>query len=420
MVEPGVHARRTLPALTQDVRLEHLGADGAAVRTEDLDRSSIFTGPEVAGLRLTATLTPDQDGDWTLGLTATGPGRLWVDDALVVDDPAPQPGGTLLGQGSREARGTVALRAGAPVTIRAEARQAPGLPLAGLGVGALAPQPPDLLERAVAAAAAADAAVVVVGTGEQWESEGADREAFALPGEQDELVRRVAAVQPRTVVVVAAGSAVDLGWADGVPAVLQPWFAGQEGGHALADVLFGDAEPGGRLPVTVPAALEDGGAFPDVPGRDGVVRYSEGVLVGHRWLDARGTRRGSRSVTASATRRSRSAPSRWRATPRPTTSCSPRPSRTGGARGQGRRPGLPRAARRRDHPPPADAGRLRRRGGAGRAGRPRCACRSPARAFEVWHPDEATWLLPAGPYRLHVGWSSRDLPVALGVEVLGG
>ena len=169
------------------MRLERLGADGAAVRTEDLDRSSLFTRPEVAGLRLTATLTPDQDGDWTLGLTATGPGRLWVDDVLVVDDPAPQPGGTLLGQGSREARGTVALRAGAPVTVRAEARQAPGLPLAGLGVGALAPQPPDLLERAVAAAAAADAAVVVVGTGEQWESEGADREAFALPGEQDEL-----------------------------------------------------------------------------------------------------------------------------------------------------------------------------------------------------------------------------------------
>ena len=154
------------------------------------------------------------------------------------------------------------------MTIRAEARQAPGLPLAGLGVGALAPQPPDLLERAVAAAAAADAAVVVVGTGEQWESEGADREAFALPGEQDELAApggRGAARGP--VVVVAAGSAVDLGWADGVPAVLQPWFAGQEGGHALADVLFGDAEPGGRLPVTVPAALEDGGAFPHVPVR---------------------------------------------------------------------------------------------------------------------------------------------------------
>ena len=91
VVEPGVHARRTLPALTQDVRLEHLGADGAAVRTEDLDRSSIFTGPEVAGLRLTAMLTPDQDGDWTLGLTATGPGRLWVDDALVVDYPPRSP-----------------------------------------------------------------------------------------------------------------------------------------------------------------------------------------------------------------------------------------------------------------------------------------------------------------------------------------
>ena len=420
VVEPGVHAHRTLPALTQDVRLEHLGADGAAVRTEDLDRSSIFTGPEVAGLRLTATLTPDQDGDWTLGLTATGPGRLWVDDALVVDDPAPQPGGTLLGQGSREARGTVALRAGAPVTVRAEARQAPGLPLAGLGVGALAPQPPDLLERAVAAAAAADAAVVVVGTGEQWESEGADREAFALPGEQDELVRRVAAVQPRTVVVVAAGSAVDLGWADGVPAVLQPWFAGQEGGHALADVLFGDAEPGGRLPVTVPAALEDGGAFPDVPGRDGVVRYSEGVLVGHRWLDARGTPprfafgHGLGYTTfalgAVAVEGDAAADDLLLA-----ATVENRGARAGKAVVQAY---LEPPAGAITRPPRILAAFAAAEVPAGGT----ATLRLPVarRAFEVWHPDEATWLLPAGPYRLHVGWSSRDLPVALGVEVLGG
>ena len=110
------------------------------------------------------------------------------------------------------------------------------------------------LARAVAAAAGADVAVVVVGTTEEVESEGFDRESLALPGRQDELVRRVAAANPRTVVVVNAGAPVLLPWADEVAAVLLAWFPGQEFGHALADVLLGDAEPGGRLPTTWPAA----------------------------------------------------------------------------------------------------------------------------------------------------------------------
>ena len=101
--------------------------------------------------------------------------------------------------------------------------------------------------------ASADVAVVVVGTTEEVESEGFDRDSLALPGRQDELVRRVADANPRTVVVVNAGAPVLLPWADEVAAVLLAWFPGQEFGNALADVLLGDAEPGGRLPTTWPA-----------------------------------------------------------------------------------------------------------------------------------------------------------------------
>jgi len=94
-------------------------------------------------------------------------------------------------------------------------------------------------------------AIVVVGNDELWESEGRDRKTITLPGRQDELVERVAAVNGKTVVVVNAGCPMDLPWAEKVAAVIYAWLPGQEFGHALADVLLGTAEPGGRLPVTL-------------------------------------------------------------------------------------------------------------------------------------------------------------------------
>jgi beta-glucosidase len=131
----------------------------------------------------------------------------------------------------------------------------------------------------VALAAESDVAVVVVGTNEEVECEGVDRDSLALPGRQDELVARVAAVNPRTVVVVNAGAPVLLPWADSVPALLLAWFPGQEFGHALADVLLGRREPGGRLPTTWPAS-EDG--LPSTRPEAGVLAYAEGLAVGHR------------------------------------------------------------------------------------------------------------------------------------------
>ena len=108
-----------------------------------------------------------------------------------------------------------------------------------LGYGAPVGTAEELLAEAEAIARASDVAVVVVGTTEEVESEGFDRTTLALPGRQDELVRRVVAANPRTVVVVNAGSPVELPWAGDVAAVLLAWFPGQEAGHALADVLLG-------------------------------------------------------------------------------------------------------------------------------------------------------------------------------------
>jgi len=141
------------------------------------------------------------------------------------------------------------------------------------------------IERAVSIARAADVAVVVVGTTEEVESEGFDRASLALPGRQDELVRRVAEANPKTVVVVNAGAPVLLPWADEVAAVLLAWFPGQEFGNALADVLLGLAEPGGRLPTSWPSS-EDG--LPSTQPAGGTLTYDEGLWIGYRGYDRDG------------------------------------------------------------------------------------------------------------------------------------
>ncbi len=138
----------------------------------------------------------------------------------------------------------------------------------------------DLIAEAVEAARAADTAVVVVATTERVESEGFDRKDLRLPGRQDELVRAVAAANPNTVVVVNSGSPVELPWRDEVAAVLLTWFPGQEGGAALADVLTGAHEPGGRLPTTW-GTLTDAPVTQVTPA-DGELPYTEDVFIGYR------------------------------------------------------------------------------------------------------------------------------------------
>jgi beta-glucosidase len=151
-------------------------------------------------------------------------------------------------------------------------------------------QPPhgtddEEIERSAALARDADVAIVVVGTTAEVESEGFDRSSLSLPGRQDELVRRVAEVNPATVVVVNAGAPVLMPWAEEVTAVLLVWFPGQEFGNALADVLLGRAEPGGRLPTTWPQSER---GLPSVRPRDGELAYDEGLFIGYRAYDRDG------------------------------------------------------------------------------------------------------------------------------------
>ena len=106
-----------------------------------------------------------------------------------------------------------------------------------------------------------------------------------LPGEQNELIARVAAANPNTVVVLNAGSPLHMPWVNDVKSVLQMWYLGQESGNAIADILFGEADPGGRLPTSFPKRIEDNPAHINFPGENGMVRYGEGLFVGYRYYD---------------------------------------------------------------------------------------------------------------------------------------
>jgi beta-glucosidase len=141
-------------------------------------------------------------------------------------------------------------------------------------------------------AAKADVVIVAVGFDPETESEGADR-TFSLPPGQNELVREMAAANRNTLVIVTAGGAVDMEpWLDRVPTVLQAWYPGQEGGTALAEVVFGNVNPSGRLPVTFERRWEDNPAhdsYYSEPGTKRVV-YREGVFLGYRGFDQKGTK----------------------------------------------------------------------------------------------------------------------------------
>jgi beta-glucosidase len=242
-------------------------------------------------LRGRGTFVPAESGVWRLAGGGLHKLKLWIDgDPEAGDEPTTDnslPGAINAGLANHAAITERTLEAGQPVALAFEYEVLPSQPLAlyTLGAGLVGDEAGGEAGLAAAETAArdADVVVVVVGSNDEWESEGADRADLVLPGEQDELVRRVAAANPRTVVVHNSGSPMTMPWADDVAAILQAWYPGQEGGNAVADVLVGDVDPSGRMPTTWPKRIEDTPAFPWYPGTDGQAKYGEGLLLGHRW-----------------------------------------------------------------------------------------------------------------------------------------
>jgi beta-glucosidase len=222
--------------------------------------------------------TPKESGIHKLALFAMGSSKLYFDGKLFIDHSKTEDIG-------REMIQEVQLEAEKRYPIRIEYVWEGHQQYRGVRLGHLPPQSKDLMGDAIKLAKKADVVIVIGSLNAEWESEGYDRVDMKLPGAQNELISKIAKANKNTVVVVNTGSAVEMPWADEVSTIVQLWFNGQEQGNALADVLFGDVNPSGKLPTTFPVRLEDNPAYINYPGENGKVVYGEGIFVGYRYYD---------------------------------------------------------------------------------------------------------------------------------------
>jgi beta-glucosidase len=232
-------------------------------------------------VRWTGNLVPTESGVYSIGIGSDDGSRLYLDGKLLVDN---------WGQhGLMFKTGRVELKAGSAHPIRIEMFEGPGGADAVLAWKNESVGKTDELALAVEAARQADVAVVFAGSTNRTESEGFDRPDLRLDPAQEDLIRAVTRANPNTAVVLTSGAAVLMNsWIDSVQSLVEVWFPGQEGGAAIADILFGDVNPSGKLPTTFVRSWEDCPAYGRFPGENGHVDYTEGIFVGYRYFDKKG------------------------------------------------------------------------------------------------------------------------------------
>ncbi len=295
------------PIIPQEIDIQFFDnsdLSGEAAHAEKMPGSIAFWFPPFAGgkvdpqrfsARMTFDFTPDADGVHRFGMHNTGLARLTVDGALVVDGWSNwAKGRTFFEEGNDEITGDIALKAGVPVKVVVEfaSRPSDNLAFSAIRFGVSRPVGREAIAAAAEVASKADTAVVFVGRTGEWDTEGSDLLDITLPGFQDDLVNAVCDANPNTIVVLQTGGPVEMPWVDRPRAILQSWYPGQEAGNSIADVLFGDQEPTGRLPQTFPARWADNPTRAQdpatYPGKDGQVVYVEGVFTGYRHYERYG------------------------------------------------------------------------------------------------------------------------------------
>lgn len=241
--------------------------------------------------------TPEEDGIYDFGVMVAGTGRLYVDGELVVDNYTTQREGvSFFNTGTLEERGSKELKAGVSYKILFQFGSGPTTKLAkrnvigenagGFHFGvAKRLNPEESIARAVELAAKTEQVVVFAGLNGEWESEGSDREHMDLPPGTDELISRVLEANPNAAIVIQSGTPVTMPWADKANVLAQAWFGGNELGNGIADVLYGNVNPSGKLPLSFPVRLEDNPAYINFGSDRGRVLYGEDVYVGYRYYE---------------------------------------------------------------------------------------------------------------------------------------
>lgn len=315
LFEPGVDPQPRLPAMpampardlgddrTRGMTVDYFdnpGFDGAPVGSETRDTNSLvwFAGvhdrgvfDRPAAIRASGRYMPAQDGEHQFYLGGTGAVSMRIDGREILRRDVAVPASDVMGVLKRGDADSVGVSLAAGSEIRIEISFVYGVARAqGLWYGVRAPDTPEaMLARAVDAARAADAVILIVGETSDASVESKDRTDTALAPEQRRLIEAVTAANSATAIIANVGHAFDTSWDGAAPALLCAWYPGQEFGHALAGVLAGDREPGGRMPVTIAARDADYPALGLTPAANGDLVYAEGTRLGYRGLAVTGT-----------------------------------------------------------------------------------------------------------------------------------
>ncbi|KAL5331631.1 hypothetical protein ACEPPN_001166 [Leptodophora sp. 'Broadleaf-Isolate-01'] len=250
-------------------------------------------------ISMRGSFIPECSGTYEFGLASFGVSDLYIDGKLVIDNSTTQEaGGTFFGNGSKEVRATFDMEQGRAYAFRMEAGNAStsklmgglvDLPGGACRLGAcLKLDPEEGIRRAVEAARSCKNVVVVAGLNGDYEKEGRDRTTMDMPEGYDALISAVLAVQPSAIIVTQAGTPISMPWRSEAQSMIHSWYGGNESGNALADIIFGKANPSGKLPMTFPDRLENTPSFLTFGSDNGKARYDEGIFVGYRYHDAVG------------------------------------------------------------------------------------------------------------------------------------
>ncbi len=228
--------------------------------------------------RWTGYLTVPISGNYEIGVTSDDGFRLYINDKLLMDD--------WTAHVPRKHVKTIKLKKGVPVKIRFEYFEIGGEAIAKLGIEQLTEKKD--LNDAVKLAKNSDIAILCLGLNEDYEGEGKDRKLLSLIPEQENLINAVSAVNHNTIVVLNNGTPITMShWLKNVPAVIEAWYTGQQTGTALADILFGDVNPSGKLPMTFPTSWAKCPVAKTYPGTKDATNYEEDIYVGYRYYDTK-------------------------------------------------------------------------------------------------------------------------------------
>lgn len=295
--KPGMTATfyKDAPGTPNRTLIDQIPCDSSRLFLSDYKSDKLPAGLQLFYVDFDGVFVPDESGNYWFGCSCLGTAQMFLDGKMIVDNKTHQVKGDafFLGMGTREERTTVKLEKGREYKLRVEYGTRPTSLLVteyqetgGVYFGAeIAATDEEALQRAVDVAKKADKVVVVAGLSKEWESEGFDRPDMDIPGWTDRMIAEVCKVNSNVVVVNQTGSPVTMPWVNDIKGLVQAWYGGNELGNVIADVLFGDVNPSGKLSMTFPEKLEHNPSFLNYGLTNGRVLYGEDVFVGYKYYE---------------------------------------------------------------------------------------------------------------------------------------